>query len=405
MALLAQVKFTSDYPASCSKDTTEKKLKIPDVKDFPNEANMTALQWTQALPNYKCFLRQVADDAVYKNFKKHFDALQSELNFESNFPAMLAMDILFCSKFYKSMVKFNRVQWDKDLAQCRAMQIRKDLSQVNSSSSAYRQDSRPNCRFTPYPQPRPSPASASYHGPSLFKTNPTPIPLAPRDLPSASSVNEGTLTKNALKQIRRKANRALRQLKEDPSFSEVVTVEPYALASTSVADVHSGAIGPTTPLTYVHSAAVSRTTHVARASNALPLNPPEGVSSADDNLSIITHSLTSSLSFNSLSSSAPQKLLSATDSDSLHAFSSMSSYHNSSSHSNNSCSHQTRTLSHSQSHFIQIKVSFNHRINQLFVKIILLLASFIFLVHFSRFRIRLQPTSVHLSTSSSLIHP
>ncbi|KAJ2935338.1 hypothetical protein H1R20_g1756, partial [Candolleomyces eurysporus] len=300
-----RVKFISDYPASRSKDTTtEKKIKIPDVKDFPDEANLSALQWTQALPNYKKFLRQVADDAVCKIFKRHFDALQSELDFESNFPAMLAMDILFRSKFYESLVRFNEVQWDKDLAQCRAMQIRKDLSQANSASSAYRQDSRFNRRFAPYPQPRQPTSSASFHDPL-----------------SASSVSERTLTKNALKRIRRKANRRSQLPKEDNSSNEVVTDVQSAQVSTSVVDVHSEDIVPMTHLTSAPSVVAPRIMPVAGTNTVPPTNQPDSSSLADDDLSIIAASFASSLSLDSLASSASQKLLLATHSDSSHTFS------------------------------------------------------------------------------------
>ncbi|KAF6752121.1 hypothetical protein DFP72DRAFT_1070810 [Ephemerocybe angulata] len=142
------VKYITDFPKhEYKKFYGDKKIKIPDAKDFDAENTLTYMAWSNAWANLRTFLLSFGDKEVHDLYDVHHRSLLREKSFDEVFPAILTMDIQWRSMLNNELVEHVEARWNKEMAECRSDHLLKRLAKAQTSS---RQDNRNARRSHPY---------------------------------------------------------------------------------------------------------------------------------------------------------------------------------------------------------------------------------------------------------------
>jgi len=153
------------------------KIRILDLTEFPDEANMDMYQWYDAWHRFSDFIEKNADESIKKRWKDHFEFLKGQDEFENNFKAILRFDIEERTRYFTSPHSVDPTDYPRRFAQLQLQVMQEQLnaqilamsSKASPTSERFPNSSR---RFTPYTKDKTFTTTNSTDSPKSFRSPP-----------------------------------------------------------------------------------------------------------------------------------------------------------------------------------------------------------------------------------------
>jgi hypothetical protein len=132
------------------------KQRILDLSEFPDEADMDISKWYEAWNRFSAFIEKHADNNVKERWRRHFEFLKGQDEFENNFQAILRFDIEERTRYFTSPHSVDPTDYARRFAQLQLQVIQEQVNKAQAlattfktspSSEKFTNSSR---RFTPY---------------------------------------------------------------------------------------------------------------------------------------------------------------------------------------------------------------------------------------------------------------
>jgi len=141
------------------------KQRILDLSEFPDEADMDINKWYDAWHRFSAFIDKHADDNIKERWRKHFEFLKGQDEFENNFQAILRFDIEERTRYFTSPHSVDLTDYPRRFAQLQLQVIQEQIIKNQATATSYKTSppsekfSNSFRRFSPYSKEKTLPSS------------------------------------------------------------------------------------------------------------------------------------------------------------------------------------------------------------------------------------------------------